>query len=332
MLVDRKNLRMHLFWIIIFVVGTAASIFYYYHEYQQNERTPGGSGEVGIVLGVLGGAIILFEFMLWPRRFRKVRAWRIGKAQAWMRAHIWLGLLTIPLIWLHSDFNWGGQLSTILAWLYIIVIGSGVFGLVAQNVIPKNLLANVPAETIFSQIEYVSEELATDAEKLVLAVCGPAPDDSDFQPTEAVATSASAMRPGLVVQGFQRPVGNAFGRDLRFQLSADLAGTQINNPEALRNMFYTTIRPFLSEGAKSTSPLRYRDRSLELFRELRARLSEEAFPVVDAMESWCEHRRQFDRQARMHRMLHGWLAIHLPLSMALVILMFVHIFVALKYW
>ena len=34
----------------------------------------------------------------------------------------------------------------------------------------------------------------------------------------------------------------------------------------------------------------------------------------------------------MHRWLHNWLIIHLPLSVALVILMFVHVWVALKYW
>jgi hypothetical protein len=34
----------------------------------------------------------------------------------------------------------------------------------------------------------------------------------------------------------------------------------------------------------------------------------------------------------MHRWLHGWLSIHLPLSMALLILLAAHVFVALKYW
>jgi hypothetical protein len=34
----------------------------------------------------------------------------------------------------------------------------------------------------------------------------------------------------------------------------------------------------------------------------------------------------------MHGWLHSWLCIHVPLSVALVGLMFVHIFVALKYW
>ena len=46
----------------------------------------------------------------------------------------------------------------------------------------------------------------------------------------------------------------------------------------------------------------------------------------------CEERRQWDRQARLHFWLHNWLWVHFPLSVALVVLMFVHIWAALKYW
>ena len=45
----------------------------------------------------------------------------------------------------------------------------------------------------------------------------------------------------------------------------------------------------------------------------------------------CESRRQLGEQERIHRWLHNWLYVHLPLSLALVILMFVHVWVALKF-
>jgi hypothetical protein len=44
-----------------------------------------------------------------------------------------------------------------------------------------------------------------------------------------------------------------------------------------------------------------------------------------------ESGRQFDRQERLHRWLHGWLLVHLPLSIVLIVLMLVHIYTALKY-
>jgi Fe-S-cluster-containing dehydrogenase component len=38
---------------------------------------------------------------------KRVRTWRIGSAQAWMRVHIWLGLIAVPCIWFHSGFALG---------------------------------------------------------------------------------------------------------------------------------------------------------------------------------------------------------------------------------
>jgi hypothetical protein len=53
---------------------------------------------------------------------------------------------------------------------------------------------------------------------------------------------------------------------------------------------------------------------------------------VHALEMRCESRRGFQRQKTYTWLLHSWLAVHLPLSIALGVLMLLHIFVALKYW
>jgi hypothetical protein len=50
------------------------------------------------------------------------------------------------------------------------------------------------------------------------------------------------------------------------------------------------------------------------------------------LEDLCNQRRQLILQSKIHFWLHNWLWVHLPLSVALIVLMFVHIFVALKYW
>ena len=59
-------------------------------------RAPGASREArsppGFAYGVSGGAIILFEMLLWPRK-SLWRGWRLGRTKLWMTAHIWLGLL-----------------------------------------------------------------------------------------------------------------------------------------------------------------------------------------------------------------------------------------------
>ena len=66
--------------------------------------------------------------------------------------------------------------------------------------------------------------------------------------------------------------------------------------------------------------------------DLKTKLAPGAHETVDILESLCEQRRQLDRQAQMHFWLHSWLWLHLPLSVALVVLMLIHVWFALKYW
>jgi hypothetical protein len=49
------------------------------------------------------------------------------------------------------------------------------------------------------------------------------------------------------------------------------------------------------------------------------------------LEVMCEERRQLARQRRLHRWLHGWLLVHVPLSYALLLLSAVHAFQSLRY-
>ena len=105
-------------------------------------------------------ALAFFEFLLWPRK--RYRRWRVGRTQTWMKAHIWLGLLSLPVLVFHSGFRWGGLLSAILMLLFLIVIVSGVVGLALQNYLPKKMLVDIPAETIHSQIPRIIIDLTVE--------------------------------------------------------------------------------------------------------------------------------------------------------------------------
>ena len=70
----------------------------------------------------------------------------------------------------------------------------------------------------------------------------------------------------------------------------------------------------------------------QMFLEWKTKLNEAAYPVVDALEGLCERRRQLDQQARLHLWLHNWLWIHFPLSAALIVLLFWHVYASILYW
>jgi hypothetical protein len=241
----------------------------------------------------------------------------------WLRAHIWLGLLSVPLLVYHSGFRFGGPLSTVLLVLFLAVIASGIWGLIVQQRLPKSMLHEVPAETIYSQIDHIVAQLAEESERLVLATCGPASGE-----TPPAAAEEEAAATGFLTIGAVRVAGRVQGKVLQTRVpSQPVPGT-----EALRRFFIERARPYLLEGNRSGSQLRFPARSQGLFSNLRTLLPPEAHETVDALEGACDQRRELDRQARLHFWLHNWLWVHLPLAAALIVLMLIHTVVAIKYW
>ena len=108
---------------------------------------------------------MIFAGLLAPRK--KLPVWRVGSAQAWMRGHLWLGLLSLPLILFHGGFRFGGPLTTAIMILLIIVVASGLFGAALQHYIPNVMTLEVPLETIFEQIERRRSQLLAEADEIV---------------------------------------------------------------------------------------------------------------------------------------------------------------------
>ena len=86
-------------------------------EYRNVGGTP-----LGLIFGTVALSIFVFAALLGVRK--KLVLWRVGTVQRWLRAHIWLTLLTIPLVILHSGFRLGGPMTTLIIVLYVVVMVS----------------------------------------------------------------------------------------------------------------------------------------------------------------------------------------------------------------
>jgi len=331
----RNNWREHLPWILGIIVGSVVFAVLYVMKLGDTswDFRPSGSNGVLFLCGLLGGSICLFEFLLWPRK-----AWwrtvRIGRVKVWMRAHIWLGLFAVPLLVIHSGFYFRNTEGTLLFALFVVVIASGVWGLIMQQSIPQKMLDEVTAETIFSQIPHISNLMVEEADRLVMATCGVSAVDQAL-PSSAVVTArqeeemlSEAIAGNHFTVGAVRVLGGVQGKVLQSRPAFEY----VPNSEPVRDFFNRTLADYLKRGKESGSDLAHPSRARARFDELRVQLDPKAHPAVDAMENLAEQRRQLDRQARLHFWLHNWLWVHLPLSVALIILMFVHIFVTLRYW
>lgn len=321
MLFDRKSWPAHLPWAAAAGILAVAATLWFVAASVGSATWPGGSSLTGLFFGILGGAIILFEFALWGRK--KVRTWRIGKAQTWLRAHIWFGLLTVPILVYHSGLRLGGTLSSILMILLLVVVASGIIGVFLQNYLPRRMLFEVPSETIYSQIPNISKFLHDEADRLVLATCGP----EEHKPDEMANLVGSAASLAFLTIGAVRTAGRVQGKVVE---TRSVIG-HVEESEHLRTFFKDVAGPYLLDGAASGSPLATPSRADSYFRDLRTRLDPAAHPAVAALENACSQRRQLDLQSRLHFWLHCWLWIHTPLSTVLVVLMLVHAWTALLY-
>ncbi len=145
-------------------------------------RSVGGT-PVGLIFGATAFAIFIFAGLLGARK--KVVLWRLGTLQRWMRAHIWLTLLTVPLVLFHSGFRFGGPMTTLLVVLYAVVMISGIYGLVLQHQLPHIMKERLPAETVYEQIPHIRAQLVTAAEKM----------RDSFKPAPLEKTDAGAPAP-----------------------------------------------------------------------------------------------------------------------------------------
>ena len=280
--------------LIIFGVATAVYVPYAAHS----PSGPRGGSAVGLTFGIIGSAFMVFAGLLAARK--KVPVWRLGRAQSWMRGHLWLGLLSLPIIFFHAGFKFGGPLTSVLMVLVIIVVASGVFGAALQHYLPRVMTAQAPGETIFEQIDHVREQLAAEADHLVQSATGAA--------------------------GPAREEGR---RGLSLAVQSEVAVDEKLAP--LRNFYELEVRPFLESGGKGQLLLSDSDRARTAFEGLKTLLPTGAHETAKRLEAICEEERQLHRESRIHYWLHGWLMMHIPLSFALLLLGCVHAITALRY-
>lgn len=208
--------------------------------------------------------------------------------------------------------------------LFVLTILSGLYGLAVQNILPGWMLRNLPSETIYSQIEYVSARTVYDARSLLIAACGRQRSATDnSSPDPDMVESA----PQSIVVGAVRQSGKTRGRTLETRRVTQTR----QDSEPLWNAL-AEIQPFLLHGASAMTPVTDRQQSLQWFSRLRNACSEESGFIIDSLQQFCDQRRQFDTQSTVHRWLHAWLPVHIGLSVAVTVLLAAHIWTALKYW
>jgi len=312
MIVDRTHVR----WGICTAVASAAVAFIYLANNDPDQlrkwhiaidlpawlgpvpplRGNVGATPLGLIYGTVALLIFLFAALLGWRRNNKTAP--LGRIQIWLKAHIWLTIFTIPLVVFHCGFHGGGPMTQFLLWLYAFVMISGFWGLTLQNIIPKLMQEYLPEEVIFEQIPFIRSQLVTQVETIRGEI------ENQIEEVVPVAENheggTATLAPG--------------------HIAAVKAALQFIDGEAL---------PYLKAANSRRFVLHAKPASESQFRLLRLQVPEQLQPPLAHLQEICDEKRRLDLQTRLHYWLHGWLIVHAPASLLLVVLTIVHAIVAI---
>ena len=283
MIIDRS----HRTWIIATIGLFLLSTFLYVIYVKNSPDGPAGGSWGGLMFGVVGSAMMLFAGLLSSRK--KVPRWQIGAAKAWLKGHIYLGLLSVPLILFHSGFRFGGLLTQLLMTAFLIVTVSGIFGLILQHYLPRMMKTTIPAQAIYEQIPQACQALRESCDEAIAAACKTLFREEVEPTAESVDTTI-----------------------------------QYDPEHELREFYLLSVRPFLSPETDKQSKLSSTSQATALFAQVTDALPESLHGALGELEEACDERRQLHSQMRIHHWLHSWLFMHVPLSMFMLVLGIAH--------
>jgi hypothetical protein len=317
-------------WAVASLAILAASTMIYVLYALNATQGPRGGSAIGLIFGSIGFAFMLFAAFLGARK--RVPTWRIGRAQDWMRGHLWLGFLALPMILFHGGFHFGGTLTRVLMWLLIITVFSGVFGATLQHYVPRAMTSDVPLETIYDEIAHVRSLLREEADRAVESICGSlglskasreeGQRAGGFTALRTMAASAVPLRTSAAVSA---------GASAAVAAAPEIILLSEEESAPLRRFYVQEMRPFLENPKQRGQRLDDAQKAAGAFSGLRTLLPAAGHAALEDLSDICDEARQLRRQERLHHWLHDWLLLHIPLSLALILLGAVHAVMALRY-
>ena len=149
--------KTHRTWAILSIVALAVLAGLYGWYSMVSTDGPRGGSLPGLAFGIVAAALMVFAGLLAARK--KMPRWQVGTASWWLKGHIWLSLLSLPATLFHTGFRFGGLLEQGLMWVYLVVMVSGVIGLLIQQYVPRLMKVTLPEQAIFEQLPVVTRGL-----------------------------------------------------------------------------------------------------------------------------------------------------------------------------
>lgn len=266
---------------------------------------PNGGTWLGYTLGTIAALLILWlmAFGLRKRLYRSTA----GTLRGWLSAHVYLGLSVPVLSLLHSGFQVGWNLHTLLLALVFAVVLSGLFGVWAYLRYPPLITRNRDSATRSAMLEEIAE---LDRKALELA------DRIDPKIHALVLRSQQKTRLGGSVwhqltagdrsEGVLKALNLLSERQRQQRAQAPTGSTVSGGATILAMVDYLAAAP---------------DRTGEALRELIDLIARKRSLVA-----------RIARDIQFQAILEIWLYLHVPLSFALLAALLWHVLSVFFYW
>src|SRR5688500_2047450 len=259
---------------------------------QGETQPPNGGTWQGYVLGTVGALLIAWLAMLGVRKRRYSST--MGTVQGWTSAHVYLGSALIVIATLHAGLQVGWNLHTLAYVLMCVVILSGLFGLYTYMSYPQLISKNREGG---ARSELFAELFELDrASHSISSRCA-----SDTAIAVDISCERTTLGGGIYSQLFSS--GDSFfipgeGKPVRNtdqQQVVDFAGTRL--PRAAKGVEAANLQQLIVLLCRRQAVLR-----------------------------------RIRRDIRLYGWLKIWLYFHVPITIALLVALVVHILVTFFYW
>ena len=151
--------RSGVLWRRIFIVLLAVVVGTFVWSYKR--EFPHGGSLIGLIYGTAGFALILL-LAFYGIRKRWYRS-RLGTMEQWLQSHIYLGLLVIVLLVLHTGGRFNDTVAVTTLILTTVVVLSGIAGAILFVTVPRLLTeveSNLTVDEISAQLNQLARNMA----------------------------------------------------------------------------------------------------------------------------------------------------------------------------
>ena len=284
------NKRRYL-WVSL-LISTLAIVAYWINDPQE---PPNGGTPLGYTLGTIGALMILWFTFLGVRKRRYSST--LGTVQGWLSAHVYLGIALVIIVLLHTGFQFGINVHTLALALMVLVVASGLYGVLIYVRYPERLSQNrdgANRSELYDQLGDIDRRSRRIAETL----------PPEFQE--------------LVSSGISRTLlGGSVWARLRGKDQSQVVLQRGNGSEVVANAGQEAALDWLAERqSRSSDP------------EVAASIGELSALIRNKRRLL----KKLTEDMRLQATIEVWLYAHVPLTAGLLMALFVHIVTVFMYW